>query len=211
MEELVKAGASVTAVVRSEERLGGLKDRVRVVIGTVLDMSSEQVTTLVADTDCVVCCLGHRMTLRGMYGPPYRLVTDTCKRLHAAASDKTTFVVLGTVGTEHPDKKELRSTGARIVVSMLHYAVPPMADSHHCLAYFLKQNSPWVIVRPDALHESPPGPYTVSPTLVTNLFDARSTSIGTVGNWIAQLATDDALFATWKQKLPVLLDEASQQ
>jgi hypothetical protein len=52
--------------------------------GSVLALSDAELAELVRDCGAVASCLGHNLTLRGIFGPPRRLVTDAVKRLCGA-------------------------------------------------------------------------------------------------------------------------------
>lgn len=84
VEQLLARGQTVRAIVRSPDKLprhvaghSGLS-----IIGAdLLELGDDRLARHVAGCDAVASCLGHTMSFRGLYGPPWRLVTEATRRL----------------------------------------------------------------------------------------------------------------------------------
>ena len=49
--------------------------------GSLLKMSNDEVAELVKGCDAVASCLGHNLSFKGLFLPPWRLVRNTIRRL----------------------------------------------------------------------------------------------------------------------------------
>ena len=90
LEQLLSRGVSVRALVRSAARLpaGVAHDpRLTVVEADLLSLSAEQVREQVKGCDLVISCLGHTISLRGVFGPPRDLVTRSVERVYRASRE----------------------------------------------------------------------------------------------------------------------------
>ncbi|MEZ4582224.1 MAG: NAD(P)H-binding protein [Caldilineaceae bacterium] len=68
--------ATASAVVRAADRLpDSVRDHagLMVIEAAVLDLSDAAMAEHVRGCDAVACCLGHNLTLKGIYGQPRRL------------------------------------------------------------------------------------------------------------------------------------------
>ena len=87
LQQLLGRGVRVRAVVRSAERLpADVADdpRLKAVVADLLAMSDAEVRELVDGCDVVISCLGHTISLRGVFGPPHDLVTRSVERVYRA-------------------------------------------------------------------------------------------------------------------------------
>ena len=125
--ELLRGGHRVTAVVRNEATLGALKDShgksFNQIVGTVLDMSEGETKEAVEGSDAVLLCLGHNLTLSGVFGPPRKLVFDTLKKLVAACLQNPQgcrkVVLMNSIGV--PSDGERYSFAERALLGMLYW------------------------------------------------------------------------------------------
>ena len=84
VEQLLNRGQIVKVIVRSPDKLPEVvknHDKLSVIHASVLDLSDAEMTQHVNGCDAVASCLGHNMSLKGVYGHPRRLVTDVTRRL----------------------------------------------------------------------------------------------------------------------------------
>ena len=84
VEQLLNRGYHVKVIIRTPERLPEhLRNHKSLVVisASVLDLSDEEMSQHVKGCDAVASCLGHNINLKGIYGEPRRLVTDTACRL----------------------------------------------------------------------------------------------------------------------------------
>ena len=223
-KELLDRGHTVKMVVRSPERL---PDAVRsheqavVLTGNILDMSDAEVSGLVRGCDAVASCLGHTMTLKGIFGHPRRLVTDTTRRLCLAIKTNrparpVRFVLMNTVANCNSDLQERRSFAEACVIGAIRALVPPQPDNEQAaehLRVVVGTNDAaitWVVVRPDSLIDEPTVTgYDVHPSPIrSGVFDPGKTSRINVGHFMASLISDDHLWEQWKGQMPVIYNRA---
>ncbi len=167
-------------------------------------------------------CLGHNISLKGIFGPPRRLVTDATRRLcnaiKAAESEAPVkFVLMNTTANSNRDLHEPFSFGEKCVLGLLRLLLPPQADNEKAADYLrtkVGQNDgviEWVAVRPDNLiDESEVTEYEVVASPIRSaIFDPGTTSRINVGHFMADLITDDDVWNTWKGQMPVIYNTAS--
>jgi len=174
----------------------------------------------VAGCDAVASCLGHTLSFRGLFGPPYRLVTDAVRRLcrvvcAISAEKPVRLVLMNTTGNSNRDLDEPLLFGQTCVIGLLRLLLPPHADNE-AAADFLRteigQNNAaieWAAVRPDTLIDEPEvTPFSVHPSPVRSaIFNPGKTSRINVGHFMADLVTDDDLWNEWKGRMPVIYNE----
>lgn len=220
VRQLLEQGHEVRVVVRSPERLPDdlqKHERLRVITGNILTMPGESITELVRGCDAVASCLGHTISLRGVFGPPRRLVTDTTRRLcDAIRTSKPArpvrFVLMNTVANMNRDLPERRPVADRIVIGLVRALVPPQGDNQEAadlLRLGVGSHDPsleWAAVRPDSLtNESTVTGYDVHASPIrSGVFDPGKTSRINVGHFMAALMTDGALWTRWKGQMPVI-------
>lgn len=229
LAQLLERGGHVRAIVRSVERVpAAIRDheRLELIEASLLDLTPEDLARHAEGCDAVLCCLGHTLSFRGIFGPPWRLVTQAVKRLCAAvranareatagadaAATPVRFVLMGSSGVRNGDLPEPVSVLQHVVLGLLRVLIPPHADNEQA-ARFLRTkvaaDDPaidWCVLRPDGLiDEDEVSPYALhaSPTR-SAIFDAGKVSRINVAHVMAELVTDDALWATWRGRMPVL-------
>ncbi len=225
VEQLLNRGHHVKAVVRSAEKLPDAirnHENLTVIQAAILDLSDAEIAQHVKGCDAVASCLGHNLSIKGLFGKPRRLVTDATRRLCAAikanSAPTTKFVLMNTAGNSNRDLHEPISFAQKCVVGLLRHLLPPHADNEQAADYLrtkIGQNDAaiaWVIVRPDnLLDEDSVSDYQLyaSPTR-SAIFDAGSTSRINVGHFMADLITNDDVWNEWKGQMPVIYNTASQ-
>ncbi len=223
VEQLLERGVAVKAIVRSPNKLSEATrnhDNLTLVHASILDLEDDVLAQHVRGCDAVASCLGHNITLQGIFGPPYRLVTDATAKLCTAIkankpSQPVKFVLMNTAGNRNRDLSEPISHAEQVVVGLIRLLVPPHADNEQAADYLrvkIGKNDPmieWAVVRPDnlvdkdtvtayELHQSP---------TTSAIFDAGTTSRINVGHFMADLITDPATWETWKEQMPVIYNE----
>ena len=225
VQHLLERGQEVVAVVRSA---GSLPENLRkhenlsVVQASLLDLSDAELAKLVDGCGAVASCLGHNLTLKGIYGHPRRLVTDATRRLCMAIQanqplSPVRFVLMNTVGNRNRDLDEQLSVGEKIVTGLFRLVLPPQADNERAADYLrtvIGQNDvavEWVAVRPDSLlDEDRVTEYTVHPSPTQSpIFGSGQTSRINVGHFMADLITDDITWNRWKGQMPVIYNKTS--
>jgi len=82
--QLLNRGQKVKIIVRSPDELPEFlqnNDNLSVIHGSVLDLSDAELTHHINGCEAVASCLGHNMSMKGIFGHPRRLVTDVVRRL----------------------------------------------------------------------------------------------------------------------------------
>lgn len=225
VEQLLKRGQNVRVVVRSPEKLPEfLKNHdhyISVIHASVLDLSDAEMVQHVKGCDAVASCLGHNMSLKGIYGHPRRLVTDATRRLcNAIKADKsekpTKFVLMNTAGNSNRDLHEPISFGQRCVIRLLRLLLPPHVDNERAADYLRTRIGQkdgaieWAVVRPDNLiNKDAVTEYEVFPSPTRSaIFDAGLTSRINVAHFMAHLITEDDTWNKWKGQMPVIYNKA---
>lgn len=225
LAQLLERGGRVRAIVRSRERVPApIRDheRLELVEASLLDLAADQLQQHLTGCDAIASCLGHTTSFKGIFGPPYRLVTEAVRRLCSAAraaapARPVRVVLMGSSGVRNMDLDERISFGQHVVLGLLRVLIQPHADNEQA-ARFLRTRIPeddpaiaWCIVRPDGLvdHDEVT-PYEMHPSPTRSaIFDAGTVSRINVAHAMAALITDDELFARWRGRMPVLYGTAS--
>lgn len=220
VKQLLDRDIKVKVIVRSPHRLpDDIRDHsnLSIIHASLLDLDTDTLIQHVTGCDAVASCLGHTMSFKGVYGQPRQLVTDATRRLCNAIKANTPdqsvkFVLMNTAGNRNRDLAEPISFMQKCAVGMIRLLLPPHVDNENAADYLrveVGQNDSmieWAVVRPDNLIDAD----TVtdykahaSPTR-SALFNPGTTSRINVGNFMANLITDDALWHTWKGQMPVI-------
>ena len=224
VEQLLKRGQHVRVIVRSPEKLPQFlksHDLISVIHASLLDLSDTEMAQHVKGCDAVASCLGHNLTLKGIFGPPRRLVTDATRRLCNAIKAEDSerpakFVLMNTAGNRNRDLNEPVSFGQRLAIGLLRLLIPPQADNESAADYLrisIGQDDraiEWAAVRPDTLiNEDEVTEYEVFPSPTRSaIFDPGSTSRINVAHFMARLITEDDTWNQWKGQMPVIYNTA---
>jgi putative NADH-flavin reductase len=220
VEQLVDRGQSVKVIVRSPKKLPlHLRNHKNVYItdASVLDLTDDELLQHVMGCNAVASCLGHNMSLKGMYGDPRRLVTEATIRLCNAikvnkSEQKTKVVLMNTTGNSNRDLDERISVGQKCVIAIVRMLLPPHVDNEMAADYLrinIGQKDDaieWVVVRPDTLtNEEKVTDYDShkSPTR-SAIFDSGKTSRINVSHFMAELISNDDKWNRWKGQMPVI-------
>lgn len=224
VEQLLGRGQYVRAIVRSPEKLPAKvrsHANLSVTSASLLNLSDAGLARHVAGCGAVASCLGHTLSLKGIYGQPRRLVTDATRRLCDAirangAAAPTRFVLMNTAGNGNRDLDERVSFGQRQVIALLRLLVPPHVDNEQAADYLRLEVGQddhaiqWAAVRPDNLiDEAEVSAYEVHASPIRSaIFDAGRTSRVNVAHFMAELVTADETWHRWKGQMPVVYNAA---
>jgi len=219
VEQLLNRGERVKVIVRSAEKLAKFldHDNLKVIKANVLEISDEDIQGHVKDCKAVISCLGHNITLKGMYGQPRRLVTDAthrlCKAIEANKPEKPTkYILMNTTGNRNRNLNEPISFAQKCVIAFLRLVLPPHVDNEKAADYLRtgignnNRSVEWAAIRPDTLiDEDKVSIYEIyaSPTR-SAIFKAGKTSRINVAHFMTELATDKLLWSKWKGQMPVI-------
>jgi len=225
VKQLLNRGQNVKVIVRLPDNLPEAvknHENLSVIHASVLDLSDAEMAQHVSGCNAVASCLGHNISLKGIYGPPRRLVTDATRRLCSSIKANKSeapvkFVLMNTTGNSNRDLHEPLSFGEKCVIGFLRVLLPPQVDNEKAADYLrttVGQNDraiEWAVVRPDNLiDENEVTEYEVhSSPIRSAIFDPGSTSRINVGHFMADLITDDDIWDKWKGQMPVIYNKAS--
>ena len=222
-QELLDRDHFVKAIVRSPDQLPAAvrnHDNLSVIQASVLDLSDAELAQHVQGCDAVASCLGHNMTLKGIYGQPRKLVTDATRRLCDAVranrpAKPAKFVLMNTTGYRNRDIDEPLPFTQKLVVGLLRLVLPPQTDNEQAADYLVSKVGrndrliEWAAVRPDNLiDEDEVTAYDVYPSpLRSAIFGSGQTSRINVGHFMADLITVDDIWQQWQGQLPVIYNK----
>lgn len=226
VKDLLNRGQQVKAIVRLEASLAEFRDdkNLELIQASVLQLSNAEMQTVVKDVNVVCSCLGHNLTVKGMFGKPRRLVRDTAQRLCAAVEatqpdQPVKYLLMNTTGNRNRDLNEAISLAQKVVLALLRVLLPPHTDNEQA-ADFLRTKVgqkhsciEWAAIRPDGLIDEDEGcAYEVfaSPTR-SAIFNAGQTSRINVAHFMAELATNTTCWNKWKGQMPVIYNVESPQ
>ena len=224
VKQLLERGHLVKVIVRSPDRLPAVlknHDGLSVIHASVLKLSDVELAQHVKGCDAVASCLGHNLNVKGLFGPPRRLVADATRRLCEAIKanqpeETTKFVLMNTAGNSNRDLDEPISFAQRCVVGLLRLLLPPHVDNEQAADYLrvkigqADELIEWVAVRPDGLiNEDTVTEYEVySSPIRSAIFDAGQTSRTNVAHFMTELITGDNIWRTWQGQMPVIYNKA---
>lgn len=223
LEQLLGREIDVRAIVRSADRLpAGVADnpRLHVVAADLLSLSDAELRNHVRGCDAVISCLGHVVSLQGIFGPPRDLVaqatTGLCRAIEAQKpSTPIKFILLSNVTVHRPGRLDTRrGTLETVVVAMLRGLVPAVRDNQRPADFLLSDVGPdnpfvqWVVIRPDTLRDGEISEYAVHEGLVGRL-GQYSTNMANVAHFMCELVTDSKLWGEWKGELPVVVNSGT--
>lgn len=223
VRELLGRGQNVRVIVRAPDRLPEdvrNHSRLSMVQASVLGLSDAEMVQHVDGCTGVASCLGHNLTLKGIYGHPRRLVTDATRRFCDAiaatgAEGPTRFVLMNTAGNSNRDLNERTSFPQKCVIGLLRLVLPPQADNEKAADYLRtgigreNRSIEWVAVRPDTLTDDDMVTgYELYPSPTRSaIFNAGTTSRSNVAHFMAELITDDETWNRWKGQMPVIYNK----
>ena len=220
VQQLIKKNIQVRIVVRESAIIPGqISDdkSIEIIKRNINDFDIAKIKDLVKDCDSVICCLGHNISFKGMFGPPRKLVYNAVVKIVEALQSrepKPKFILMSTTAYTNRKTGEVNTFGEKIVFSLLKVLLPPHKDNMLAadhLVYKLgsKTNIDWVAVRPDSLlDEENVSEYEIHNNKIRSpIFNSGKTSRINVSNFMAELVTNDKLWQEWKHKTPVIYNK----
>lgn len=227
VEHLLNRGEHVRVIVRSPEKLPNVLKRhenLTIIHASLLALDDAAIVQHTNGCVAVASCLGHNMSWKGIFGPPRRLVTEATHRLCCAIKtnaptaptpEPTKFVLMNTSGNSNRDLNEPLSFTHKCVIWLLRLLLPPQADNEQAADYLrtrIGQDDSaisWAAVRPDDLIDADQvTPYEIHPSPTRSaIFNAGKTSRINVGHFMADLITDENVWAQWKGQMPVIYNQ----
>lgn len=225
VDQLLNMGQTVKVIVRPTGKIPATwkdSDQISIIKGNISEIGVDEMSNYLNDCQSVASCLGHNLTLKGVFGKPRKLVTDTVKLLCTAINNNSPdkpvkFVLMNTTGNRNRALNESISNGEKLIMGLIRLLVPPQSDNEKAAGYLgenIGQNNnsiEWVAVRPDTLiNEDSLSEYELfaSPTR-SALFNPGKTSRINVGNLMARLIVENDLWEKWKGEMPVIYNKVN--
>ena len=223
LEQLLSRGASVRVLVRSPGKLRpgtAANPHVTVVEADLLSLSDDDVRRHLRGCSAVISCLGHVISVKGVFGPPRDLVTQAttrlCRGIEALQpAEPVRFVLMSSVSVSHPEGLDTRrGMFERLIVWMLRGLIPPARDNQQAANFLWRDIGAahpfvqWVAVRPDTLLDGDASEYALHEGLVSSLFAPARTNMSNVAHFMCELVANPKVWGVWKGKLPVLVNSA---
>lgn len=223
VNQLLLKGEQAKVIVRSPESIpdhwkGNVQ--LEIIKASILEMDELVLAKHLRDCDAIASCLGHNITLKGIFGEPKRLVRDAILLvskilLEQFPKKETKILLMNTTGNRNKDLNEKGSFAENIVIKTINKLLPPQADNEEAAEYLRKdigQAHPsieWVVIRPDGLiNEENVSNYQAHPSPTRSaIFNAGKTSRINVGNFMARLITETNLWNQWKGQMPVIYNQ----
>lgn len=111
---LLQKGVEVIAIVRNAASLAnidGPHPGLQIVEADISEMSETDLAQYLKECEAVLCCLGHNLTFKGMYGHPRRLVTNAVRKAVKTiesinTNKKVKIILMNTTGNSNRDIPE---------------------------------------------------------------------------------------------------------
>lgn len=223
VEQLLNMGQKVKVIVRPTGKIIDAwkkNENISIIKANISEISVDEMVDYMIDCQSVASCLGHNITLKGIFGKPRKLVTDAIK-LICLAIQKTSpekpfkLVLMNTTGNRNRDLNEHISIGEKFVMGLIRLLVPPQSDNEKA-ADFLRVNIGqknklihWVAVRPDTLidkNEVTEYQLYASPVRSALLNPGKTSRIN-VGNFMSRLIVENDLWNKWEGQMPVIYNK----
>lgn len=220
--QLIKRQINIRVVVREGAILSAeILDNPLVEIerGNIAEFNDSEMISLLQDCNAIVSCLGHNITIRGIFGKPRNLVFDTIRNISKIvkekADKKVKIILMSTTGYTNTITGEKNSLGERIILSILKLLLPPHRDNVKAANYLHEEigkdneKIEWIAVRPDTLfNEDNKSTYEVYESPVRSpVFNAGTTSRINVSHFMADLLINERLWREWQFKMPVVYNK----
>lgn len=220
--QLIKRQINIRVVVREGAILSAeILDNPLVEIerGNITEFNDSEMISLLQDCNAIVSCLGHNISIRGVFGKPRNLVFDTIRNVSEIvkekADKKVKLILMSTTGYTNTITGEKNSLGERIILSVLKLLLPPHRDNVKAANYLHEEigkdneKIEWIAVRPDTLvNEDNMSAYEVYESPVRSpVFNAGTTSRINVSHFMADLLINERLWREWQFKMPVVYNK----
>lgn len=217
VQQLLERNQSVKAIVRSPKKLPASiqnHSHLSLTQASILDLTEAELIEQTRDCSAIASCLGHTLSIKGIFGSPHNLVTEATRRLCAAAhqshpEQSVKFILMNSAGVINPNADETVSLAQTTVLKLIRL-LPPHADNEQAAAHLQlhaqTQNIEWAAVRPDGLiNTNNITDYDLHPSPTRSaIFNAGTISRINVANFIARLITENDMWQQWKNQMPVI-------
>ena len=222
VEQLLQMGQQVKVIVRPSAKIineWNNNEAVTIIRASISEMTADEIAVYTEDCQAIACCLGHNLTVKGLFGKPRKLVANAVELLCNAVEQNSPensvkFVLMSSVAVRYKDLGERVSLGQKITMSIIRLLAPPHRDNEKASDYLRftigQKNAKiqWAAVRPDSLiNENHVTEYQLYASPTKSLFNPGKTSRINVGNFMARLIVENDLWEEWKGKMPAIYNK----
>jgi len=219
LEQLLNRGIRVHAIVRSPKKLpmsAAKNPNLSIIEANLLSLSDEDLLSHIGGCDAVISCLGHNISIQGIFFPPYDLVklatARLCRGIEIIRPVKPIkFILMSSVSVNHPRGLDTRRGALeKAFVWMLRGLLPPAKDNQQAANFLFDKIGTdnvfvqWAAVRPDTLLKGDVSEYILHEDLVSSLFAPDNTNMANVAHFMCELVTNQEAWDRWRGKLPVI-------
>jgi len=209
---IVREGANLPAELRSNPL-------VEIKKGNISEIADSELLNLLENCNSIISCLGHNITMKGMFGHPRNLVADSIRNigtlLYRQSGPAVKLVLMSTTGYTNAKDSRRQSLGEKILLSILKFLLPPHRDNVNAANYLQNEigaDNPyieWIAVRPDTLiNESHVGVYEVHQSPVRSpVFNAGKMSRINVSHFMVDLLANEQAWRKWCYQMPVIYNK----
>ena len=222
VNQLINHGIYVRALTRNMKKFESInkKEYIEVERASILEIENQKLRLFLSDVDAVISCLGHNISLKGIFGKPHLLVVDAITKIvtviNEIRSDRVKKIILmNTTACINREQNENLTKSESLVMGIMRALLPPQRDNDRALEYLInkiERNNgfiEWVAVRPDTLiNENEVTEYTIFPSTVRSaIFAPGKSSRINVADFMVNLLRDKELWEKWKYKTPVIYNK----
>jgi len=219
VKQLIEQHVEVMVIVRNPAKMDFLqnKDNLTIITDSILNVENKKLSEYLNGVDAIVSCLGHPISIKGIFGKPHLLVTLALINLCEAAKQiknkkKIKIILMNTTACLNPEINEKFSSIEKPIMALIRLVLPPQRDNERAVNYLRntigKNNDfiEWIAVRPDTLiNEETVTRYEIyASTVRSPLFNAGRTSRINVANFMTNLLLKQELWDQWKYMMPVI-------
>ena len=218
VKQFLENSIQVKAIVRNAEKFKDNQSdkNLKLFTENILDIEDNRLKEILADVDVVISCLGHNISLKGIFGKPHYLVTEAIKKIIDNSNDKhpKKIILMNTTACLNTKQKEKFTFGESIIMGIMRSLLPPQRDNERALNYLEEKLNgedvfEWIAVRPDTLiTQDQVTDYEIfeSPQR-SPIFNAGKTSRINVAHFIMKLVSNEELWNEWMYKMPVIYNK----
>lgn len=238
VHQLLNQGRQVKVVVRSKERmlqaLNNIDETAKpltqvppgltITEASLLDLTDDELMEQVKGTDAVVSCLGHNVSIKGLWGHPRRLVTDASRRLtnammktnakRSSSSNPPKFILMNSEGVAR-EGDTIRPFSERMIIFLLRHLIPPHADNEQAAAYVESMGKDsgveWTVIRPTDLIDGPVSDYVLYDKPTGSLFGSGVAKRSNVAKSMVDMILDEKLWNQYRFEMPVVHDAKEEE
>lgn len=226
VEQLLSKGQKVKLIVRSTATTPDpwrKNNKIAIIEANISAISVDEMKKYLADCQSVASCLGHNISLKGIYGKPRKLVRDALQLICSAIEENSPetplkVLLMNTTANRNRDLRESISFGEKLMMGLIRFLLPPQSDNEEAAEYLRvnigqkNKSIEWVVVRPDTLiNEEVVSEYELHNSPVRSaMFNPGKTSRINVGNFMARLLLENDLWNVWKGQMPVVYNQTPQ-